>query len=207
MNAQLVPSSHRPYLFEAEQELMTLIEMEEEAVSPEDQATLQAVIQEQLHYNVEKRERFGNLLLWADYQQEIAKREIERLRQHAKRMEAMSERMRRYGVAAIRALGTDEKGKFRRLLGHTVSLFVRALPVSVEIKDPDAVPDVYKRVTVQLPAATWLRLVEDNPVLAGTTVKAVDISKEEIRHSIEAGLTVEGADLKLSGHDFTLVVK
>ena len=205
MSTEVVP--FRPPLFEAEQELLVLLDLDSEALSPEEETELQLRIQDQLQYNVEKRERFGLVLLSCDHHVEIAKREIERLRLYVKRLESMSERMRRYGSAAIRALGVDEKGKHRKLVGRTITLFVRALPVSVDVKNEEAIPDRFKRVTVQLPAHVWLKLVDDNPLLAGAAIKAVDISKESIRDAIEAGEEVPGADLRLAGHDYSLVVK
>ena len=194
-------------LYEAEHELLQLMDQEEEVVSPEEEAEIQARLSEQLQYTIDKRESFGKFLLWLDQQQENSKHEIERLRKRAQRMHNLSERLRRYAVVAIRALGPDQKGDFRKLAGRTVMLFLRALPVSVEIRDASQVPHEFKRVTVQLPAERWVQLVADNPVLAGTEVKAVDISKEEVRRALQSGREVPGADLRLPGHDHTLVVK
>ena len=194
-------------LYEAEHELLAKIEAEDEVVSPEDEAAFATSLAEQLQYVEAKRDNFGHFLLWLDQQQAAAKTEIERLRKRATRMENLSDRLRRYAVDAIVSLGPGSDGKFRKLVGRTVTLFVRALPVSVDIRDPTLIPHEHKRVTVQLPATQWVRLCAENPSLAGTEVKTVDISKESIRKAIERGEDVPGADLRLPGHDHSLVVK
>lgn len=194
-------------LYDAHQELLALWDQEGDVVSPEQEAERQAELADALTYAIDKRERFGLFLLWLDQQQENAKHEIDRLRLRAQRMENLSEKLRRYAINTIISLGTDREGKWRKLVGHTVTMFLRALPVSVEIQNEAAVPHEFKRVTIQLPAEMWVRLVATNPELVGRDLKEVSIDKESVRRALQAGREVPGADLRLKGHDHTLVVK
>ena len=68
-------------------------------------------------------------------------------------------------------------------------------------------PAELKHVTVQMPAALYERLCVLAPVIAELPIKEVVIEKEPIRRALEANRDVPGADLRLSGHDHTLVVK
>lgn len=194
-------------LYDAEHELLALWDSEGETASSEEEAERQAQLAETLTYSVEKREKFALFLLWLDQQQDIAKREIERLRMRSQRMENLSTQLRRYAINTILSLGTDHGGKWRKLFGHTTTMFLRALPVSVEIRDEAAVPHEFKKITIQLPATVWVNAVADAPVLVGYDIKAVDIDKEAVRRALQAGREVPGADLRMKGHDHTLVVK
>ena len=195
-------------LYQAEHALQEIFDTDiEEALTPEEDAEAQAVLAEAIQFTIQKREDFGLFLLWIDQQSATARQEIHRLRQRIERMEKLSERLRRYGVAAIRSLGTDHKGKFRKLAGRTITLFIRALPASVRIFDEAAVPAQYKRVTVQMSARLFEDLAATTAPLAELPIKEVSIDKEAVRKALERGLEVPGADLNLSGHDHALVVK
>ena len=194
-------------LYEAEHELLALMDAEEQELGPEQEEEIQAALSEMLQYAVEKRESFGLFLMFLQRQVELARQEITRLRGRIERMENLDQRLRKYGVNAIRSLGTDHKGKFRKLVGHTITLFVRALPASVLITDEQAVPSEFKRLTIQLPATLYERLATVAPVLVEQRIVDVHIDKELIRRAIEQGREVPGADLRLSGHDHALVVK
>ena len=207
MTVHVMPHEKALSLYDAHQDLLALMDAEEEAVSPEQEAEREAALAEALTYAIEKRERFGLFLLWIDQQQDLAKREIDRLRRRSERMENLSDRLRRYAINTIMSLGTDQHGKWRRLMGHTITMFLRALPVSVEIRDEAMVPHEFKRVTIQLPATVWVNAVSDAPILVGYDIKAVDIDKEAVRRALQAGRDVPGADLRMKGHDHTLVVK
>jgi hypothetical protein len=196
------------HLYEAEHELLALMDADpEEEFGPEQEQELAAAIAESLQYVAEKRERFGLFLMWLDQQHANAKREIDRLRLRQTRLENLKARLKRYGVLAIRSLGTDQKGKFRKLVGTTVTLFIKALPASVDITDEAAVPSEYKKVCVQMPAQLYERLCTMAPVIAELPLKDVSIDKEAVRKALEQNREVPGADLRLPGHDHTLIVK
>jgi hypothetical protein len=123
--------------------------------------------------------------------------------------------MRQYVQSVIESLGTDAKGKPKKLEGKTVTFSLRARPASVEITDELLVPAEYKSVVVKLPLELWQLICdefqndEDDPVWQDLK-KACEsasctVSKGAIRQAIEAGLEVPGADLTIGGH--TLVVK
>ena len=194
-------------LYEREAEVDELIDALDEELSPDEEQGLQARLADALQYAVDKREAYGLFLMRLDQIQANSKREIERLKLRIDHIENAKTRMRRYAVAAIRALGSDQKGKFRKLMGHTVTLFIRALPSSVEITDEAAIPSEFKRVSVQMPATLYERLCVLAPVIAELQLKDLHIDKEAIKRALEAGREVTGADLRLPGHDHTLVVK
>ena len=58
-------------------------------------------------------------------------------------------------VETIENLGTDGKGKFRKLEGKTTTFSLRACPPSVEATDESAIPAEYKALTLKLPAVMW----------------------------------------------------
>lgn len=204
--ASIVPSRALA-LYEREAEVDALIDVLDEELSPDEEQELQVRLAEALQYAVDKREAFGLFLMRLDQIQGNAKRDIDRLRLRIDQIENMKARLKRYGVAAIRALGSDEKGKFRKLMGHTLTLFIRALPASVEIKDEAAIPSEFKRVSVQMPAQLYERLCVLAPIIAELPLKDLHIDKEAIKKALESNRDVPGADLRLAGHDHTLVVK
>ena len=118
-------------LWEREQEVRALLDAQDEELTPEQDAELQTAISEALQYAIEKREAYGLQLLRLDQQEGLAKREIERLRLRIDHIGHIRDRMKRYAINAIRALGTDQHGRFRKLAGHTLTMFLRALPTSV----------------------------------------------------------------------------
>jgi hypothetical protein len=118
--------------------------------------------------------------------------------------------MRQYVQSVIELLGVDEKGRYKKLDGKTVTFSLRTNPPSVAVTNEDAVPDIYKTITVTLPLEVWRSIVklggEFEPDLNWATDKGkVNTSKIGIREAIDTGLEVPGADLNIGGH--TLVIK
>ena len=193
-------------LYDVEEEYLAFLDTEDGGVAPELEEAFRRELAIAFEQAVEKREKFGQFLLWCSSQQEQAKKEIDRLRRRNETFANVERRLKRYAVDAIKSWGTDNKGKYRKLVGRTVTLWVRALPSSVDILDEEAVPAEYKRVTVEMPLPLWQQLAAEIP-LEGVVVKSVSVPREPVEAALVAGRDVPGADLRLAGHDHTLVVK
>src|ERR1051326_8948692 len=98
----------------------------------------------------EKRDAVAHCLAHLEEQAAFAGAEIKRLQQRKASFERWRERLEEYVIRTIKSLGTDPKGKYRKLEGNTVTFSLRACPVSVEITDARAVPREFKAVTVKI---------------------------------------------------------
>jgi Siphovirus Gp157 len=177
--------------------------MEEEYQLALEDAELQAI---------DKREDLVQFFLWMDEQQEATRKEIERLRNRVKTIENIETGLKKYVVSVIKMVPPDAKGKYRHLQAQSALMFLRALPASVEIVNEGEVPDEYKTINLTMPLDLWRRLCVEHEELRmhetmGIDVKYVQVQKTLIKQAFEVGQDVPGADLHLSGHDHTLVIK
>ncbi|HLH04974.1 MAG TPA: siphovirus Gp157 family protein [Bryobacteraceae bacterium] len=212
MSAALAPRA--PSLFELEHELESLLDTEA-LVTPEQEAEFRRELASALEASVEKRDRVYAFLRHCELQAENCDAEIARLSERKRTFEAAHKRMRQYVQSVIESLGTDAKGKPKKLEGKTVTFSLRARPASVEITDELLVPEEYKSVVVKLPLEAWQLICdefendEDDPVWhdlkKASESASCTVSKTAIREAIESGVDVPGADLAIGGH--TLVVK
>ena len=104
------------------------------------------------------------------------------------------ERFKEYVLDAMRLLDAKkiEGSKGDVLLRRVGNGGIKPL----EIPQPDLVPDVLKRVTVTMTAATWRAICEKCPGLSAFTVlRATEPSNELIRRSLESGGHVPGCRL------------
>lgn len=195
-------------LFRVEDHLLALLDSAE-LVAPEQEAEYRRELAEAIQASADKRESFGQYLLYLDALQKTGKAEIDRIKRRIETITNTERRLKRIAVDVIKNWGTDSKGKFRHLMGHTVTMFVRALPSSVEIIDDSQVPDEYKRVTVDMPLTLWQRLIRKNSdeQLAELPIKYTHTSKELIERALIDGRHVPGTDLRLAGSDHTLIIK
>lgn len=194
-------------LYRVEENLLALLDTEE-LVAPDLEAQWLADLNHALSEAEDKREAFGQFLLWLDSQEEAGKKEIERLKRRNETIANAARKLKRYAIDIIKSWGVDKKGKYRKLTGHTVTMWARALPASVDILDEALVPDEFKIAHVRMPMPRWMRLVQANPGLAAeATLNLITIPKEPLEKELLAGRHIDGVDMKLSGHDHSLVVK
>src|SRR5664279_3767150 len=146
-------------LYVIEDHLAALIETAE-LVSPEQELEFRAEFQTALTAAVDKRDRVGQFLAHLEQQIDFAKFEIDRLRQRKATCERALARLEDYVIGTIENLGTDGKGKYRRLEGKTTTFSLRACPPSVEATDESAIPAEYKTLTLKLPAVVWEQLLD-----------------------------------------------
>ena len=105
-------------------------------------------------------------------------------------------------IGTIESLGTDSKGRYRKLEGKTTTFSLRACPPSVKVTDELAIPAEHKTLTLRLPAVTWELLldglaVEQRAAVLGQ-VKSPEISVDKrsvSRAAIDGGADVPGANL------------
>ena len=195
-------------LFQADENLLALLNSED-LVGPEEEAQFQADLAAAFAAAEDKRESFGQFLLFLESQQEAAKKEIDRIKRRAEAIANLERRLKRIAVRVIKSWGADSKGKLRKLIGRTVTMYARALPSSVDIQNEDLVPEKYKRATIQMPLAMWRKVAETCPAIdiRECNLTYVTVVKEMVERDLVAMVDVPGADLRLPGHDHSLVVK
>jgi Siphovirus Gp157 len=192
-------------LYLIEDHLAALIETAE-LVSPEQEEEFRAEFQAALIAAVDKRDRTGQFLAHLEQQIDFARFEIDRLRQRKAACERALARLETYVVETIENLGTDSKGKYRKLEGKTTTFSLRACPPSVEATDASAIPAEYKTLTLKLPAVTWEQLLDgldiEQRAVVRSRVKSPEVSldKRSIKAAIDGGADVPGAGLVTGRH-------
>jgi hypothetical protein len=147
-------------LYAVEEQLLAYADTTE--LVPEDQE--QAFLEEfraALMAAIDKWDRVGESLNHLESQSAFAAAEIQRLEERKRTFEAMRDRIESYVIRVIESLGTDPKGKPKKLEGRTVTFSIRACPASVEIKDESEIPLDYKTAAIKLPARTWESLLDN----------------------------------------------
>ena len=192
-------------LYMIEDHLAALIETAE-LVSPEQEQEFRAEFQAALSSAVEKRDRVGQFLAHLQQQIDFARFEIDRLRQRKATCERALSRLEDYVIETIENLGTDSKGKYRKLEGKTTTFSLRGCPPSVEVTNEPAIPAEYKTLTLKLPAVIWEQLVDlleieqRASVLGQLRSPEVTLDKRSIKAAIEGGSEVPGAVLTMGRH-------
>jgi hypothetical protein len=192
-------------LYVIEDHLAALIETAE-LVSPEQEQEFRAEFQAALIAAVDKRDRAGQFLAHLEQQIDFARFEIDRLRQRKATCERALARLENYVIEIIENLGTDGKGKYRRLEGKTTTFSLRACPPSVEVIDEAAIPSEYKVLLLKLPAGTWEQLLDGleieqrAAVLGQVKSPEVTVDKRSIKAAIDGGADVPGAGLVTGRH-------
>jgi hypothetical protein len=121
---------------------------------------------EYLEAALEKRDNIARFLVHLEQQQDFARAEIRRLKDHESGMAALQERIEGYVIRFLEAKG------LRKLEGKTSSLALRACPPSVVIHDPSAIPAEFQAVRQEVVA-----------------------DKRAIKAALEAGQDIPGCDL------------
>ena len=192
-------------LYLIEDQLAALVETAE-LVSPEQEEEFRLEFQTALTAAVEKRDRVGQFLAHLEQQIDFARSEIDRLRQRKAAFERALARVEEYVIDTIENLGTDSKGKYRRLEGKTTTFSLRGCPPSVEISDESLIPAEYKTLLLKLPAVTWEQLLDRleiekrAEVLGQVRSPEVSVEKRPIKAAIDGGAAVPGAGLAIGKH-------
>jgi hypothetical protein len=191
-------------LFDIEDDYRALIETEEGGIDPQYEAEFREALAHALKTAVDKREAFAQFILGCERRVTALKAEAKRLMDQAATYERAADRARAYGASVIESLGTDAKGKHKKLEGNTVVLSLRAASSRVEFTDESKVPSDYKVLTITVPAKAWEEhiadFLESRGYLPGIlrAIERVDVhtSKTAVKQAIENGMQIEGADIK-----------
>ncbi|MGE5571101.1 MAG: siphovirus Gp157 family protein [Rhodospirillales bacterium] len=190
-------------LYNIEEHLVALLDTAEMVETPEQQEAIFAEIQQALVSAVEKRDRVNQFIVHCESQQTAIDAEIKRLRALKDNYARAADRMQEYIVRTIQALGTDEKGRYRKLEGKTCVFGLRACPPSVEIRNEGEIPADYKTLTITVPAKVWeeltdnLDIEERSKFIGGVKKVECAIDKKAVKSAIDGGATVPGADLAI----------
>lgn len=196
-------------LYAIEDGLLALIDSEG-LVPEEKEREFQVALEKQFRKAVAKRDAVGQFIRHCETMAEASKSEEIRLRERRKFYERAAEKMRSYVKNILEALGTDERGGWRRLEGNTFSFFLRDNNPSVRIVDSEAIPDRFKEITMTVPADVVHEVLSAiSPELRERFVSSVkntevEIPKTPIKKAFESGELVEGADLV---HEMALVIR
>lgn len=184
-----------PPLYETEGSLLALLETEG-IVAPEQEEQFKLELAEQLTKTVAKRDRTGGFLKQLAHAATACGEEIKRLQTYKRVLENTEERVRGYVVSVIEGLGSDDKGRLRKLQGTHFTLSARACPASVKIADEASIPVAYKRVRVDMPAEQWeaaAKILAQHTPLVPAATYYTDGAK--LKDALEEGKDVAGAEL------------
>jgi Siphovirus Gp157 len=129
--------------------------------------------------------------------------EVRRLQERKKRYQNALQRVRGYVQYVLESMGQDDKGKWRKLEGNTVTFSLRNQPPRLEIWDETQIPWEYQDITVTLPVSMWQDLTAGG--LPSIEAKAKYCpNKQRIKEAIDRCEEIPGADLQVG---FGLVVR
>ena len=192
----------RNTLYEVESELQALQNSEEDY----DWEAFQVALAEQLPRNTRKAQDVGTFVLSEEALVANMKAEKARLDEAIRFHQNIIDRTRASILYVFKALFTrDEKGKWRRLRGHTLTLGLRNNPERVKILDEEQLPPRYKRYKIMIWGDTWAEILQSIPAdLKHRVVEEInqrkiecEVSKTRIEKAItEQDLEVPGADME-----------
>jgi hypothetical protein len=188
-------------LYEVEERYQALLDTET-LVAPDLEEQFKRELTDALRQRGEKRDRVLHVILDWDSRVDAIDREVERLKRYKEVIKNARRRLGKHILDSIRDFGVDSKGKFRKLDASLGTMYARALPESLEIVDEAIIPDEYMTVRVDVPLEVWRTIKEHAP---GIEPKQMFPDREKLTAAPKER-DVPGADLKLSGHDYTLVV-
>lgn len=196
---QLVPKPTGLTLYEAEDDLLALLDSEA-LVTPEQQAQFEIELTSALLAVRSKRDRVASFIKSCEAAEGFAGSEIQRLQARKSGFANARDRLREYVCGIIRGMGEDANGKLRKLDGDHFTMYTQACPVSLEITDEAAIPGKYKSITITMKMVDWAQLAllaEDRHSgwTDGRFQGTVSVDKTAIKADLEAGHNVPGADL------------
>jgi hypothetical protein len=178
-------------LYQLEEGLVAFLDTEA-LVAPEQEQAFREELAEQVKTTVAKRDRVYAFLCQCEVTAANCGDEIKRLRARKQRFENAARRMRDYLAYILESLGRDERGKWRKLEGHTVTFGLRDNAAKPDILHPELLPAEFWDLAVTLPESAWHRLLR---ALEGTGLEPT------LRNALAASTrTINGdrveADLK-----------
>jgi hypothetical protein len=195
------PLSSSLTLYQIEETLAALAETAE-VVPPEQEEEFLQEFAAVLQQTVEKRDRMGQFLAHLETQIGLANAETKRLQQRRQSYERVLAQTEEYLVRTIQLLGTDSKGRYKKLEGNTVTFSLRACPPSVDVINESEIPTEFKTatITIKIPASQWEGLLdkldlESRAQFLDCGQVEYTPSKTRIKAALDAGQAVPGAGM------------
>ncbi len=188
-------------LYAVEETLAVYVETAE-LVPPAEEAEFLAEFTALLTQAVEKRDRMGQFMAHLEAQIGLANHEIQRLQERKEVYMRALEKAEEYVGRVIQSLGTDRKGKWKKLEGNTVTFSLKKNPPSVRITDEGKIPAAYQlaNATIKMRAEQWTLFLDSldlelrAQLLDGANVEFTP-SKSAIKAALEHNEPVAGAEL------------
>jgi hypothetical protein len=186
-------------LYAIEEQILALEETEE-MVTEEQRAEFEQAFKAWITAGAEKVDATGRFMSYIESQIALADAEVKRLAERKQWYQQTLEKRELYVVRVLESLGTDSRGKPKKLEGRTVTFSLRKCPASVDVKDVTLIPDDCKTAAVTLPLPLWQEVMDhlelDLRIQVQDKAKLrADVSKTAVKAAIESGAEVSGADL------------
>lgn len=189
-------------LYEIEAALLAFAEAVDATEDPQRRGRALVEIGEALRVARDKRDAVVGFLRYCENQQKFADEEIDRIQRRKERIARIHKELAAYVVGMIKQFAAPDKRGMQRLEGNHSTMRIQKNPDSVVVRDEQALPAVFKDVTVTLPACVWEALLmsvrpEDRPALEAL-VKRTEIKpdRKALAKELQAGADIPGAVLE-----------
>ena len=149
-------------------------------------ATLDLAIREHVAAEIRKADGIAYYMREFEARQEAEEAEVARLKERAEKWKKRRERLEEITIAVMRAAGKD------RIEGQHNTLKLRKNPPSVEVSQPDLVPEDLMRRTVTVTEEQFQKIVQAIPDVKRGNAEPI---KSEIGKRMKAGEAVAGCSL------------
>jgi chemotaxis protein histidine kinase CheA len=152
-----------PSLYDLAERITALMDAWDAAEADGERAGVEAELRAAVEAEVRKVDGIAKYLAHLESQQAFAAAEIKRLQERKARFASRQERLEDYVIAVMRAFDA------RKLDGAVSTLALRSCPVSVEVFEPEALPEDFRNVRpVYTPDKTAIRAaLERGEMVAG----------------------------------------
>lgn len=187
-------------LWHIEEELDSLLNSVDLCETPEQEQECRALIADTVQKAVAKRDSVAAWLAREESTIAAIEAEIVRLRALKDRRERNISRVEEYVISVMLALGPDSKGRLPKLQGVTSCLGTRKNPPSVEIVDPEMLPEDYLSFDLSFDPQAWREFTDSLPSelldkLMSTARVKTSPCKSAIKKALEHGEEVSGAQI------------
>lgn len=195
-----VAATAAPTLYRLEDDLAALLNSVELIPDEEQDARLQIFdeIAEKSAAALLKRDGTARYIRTLESMRKAVADEIKWLADRKKRIESHQERVEARVVRIIEQFAPERAdGKSMRLEGHTFVLALRKNPDRTHISDEAAVPDHFKRITVQMPLDQWKAFAGEQ---WERWESKIDVPLKPVKEALDAGEDVPGADVEFGAN-------
>ena len=202
MPSELVKATKSCTIYELEDNLAALVNSVDLVGDENARLMILEEIGAALKQTREKRDAVVAFLRHCEMQQRFADLEIERIQKRKAFIASVHRDLSHYLVRLIEEFAEPDRRGIKRLEGNVSSMRIQQNPDSVEITDLDALPRMFKRAVLTMPAYVWealmMRIGFDDRKVFEDRVENVEYKadKKAIAAELKNGNQVPGADLK-----------